>query len=103
MNPLSALAARGTPAIAPTGPTADPDRAARQTAEAFEAMFVAQLLGQMFKGVSAAAPFGGGAGEQVYRDMLGEQYAKTIARSGGIGIADDIHRQILAMQEAQRP
>lgn len=103
MSPTSALAAPGTPALPTAGPSANADKAARQTAEAFEAMFVSQLLGQMFKGVSAAPPFGGGAGEQVYRDMLGEQYAKTIARSGGIGIADDIHRQILAMQEAQRP
>ena len=31
--------------------------------------------------------------------MMVEQYGKSIARSGGIGIADSVEREILKLQE----
>ena len=73
--------------------------AARQTAEQFEAMFLSQFLGQMFEGIRTDGPFGGGAGESVFRDLLNQEYAKTVARAGGVGIADQVYREILKAQE----
>jgi len=41
-------------------------------------------------------------GETVYRSLLIQQYAKVAAKSGGIGIADAVQREILRIQEAQK-
>ena len=34
--------------------------------------------------------------------MMVQEYGKAIARSGGIGIADSVQREILKMQENQQ-
>ena len=41
-----------------------------------------------------------GMGGGVYRSMLAKEYAGTIAKSGGVGIADQVYREILKMQES---
>jgi len=73
---------------------------ARKVAEDFEASFLTTYINQMFSGLSTEGIFGGGYGEKVYRDMMNEQYAKATAANGGIGIADQVYREILSMQEA---
>jgi Rod binding domain-containing protein len=72
----------------------------RQAAEEFEAVFLTNMLSQMFAGVPTDGPFGGGHAEQMYRSMLIEQYGSGIAASGGIGLADEIARELLSLQEA---
>ena len=72
---------------------------ARAAAEEFEAVFLNTMLSEMFTGIDGEGPFGGGAGAGIWRSMLTEQYAKSLARSGGIGIADDVYRSLLAQQE----
>jgi peptidoglycan hydrolase FlgJ len=39
-------------------------------------------------------------GEEIFRPMLIERYAEAISRSGGIGIADSIMRELVRMQSA---
>ena len=73
---------------------------ARTTAEEFEALFLAQVLGDMFKGIKTDGPFGGGHGEDMYRGLMMQEYGKAIAANGGIGIADAVMREILTTQEA---
>jgi Rod binding domain-containing protein len=53
----------------------------------------------MFKGVGNGEMFGGGPAEDIYRDLMVDEYGKQIANTGGIGIADTIERQLLALQE----
>jgi Rod binding domain-containing protein len=53
----------------------------------------------MFSGVKSDGPFGGGPAEDIFKNLLAEEYGKTLARSGGIGIADSVYRQILSVQE----
>lgn len=72
---------------------------AREAAESFEAVFLSQVLNTMFSGIQAGGPFGGGAGSEIYRSMLNEEYAAAIARQGGIGIADRVYNEILKVQE----
>ena len=43
--------------------------------------------------------FGGGQAGDMYRSMLNEEYGRAIAKSGGIGVADQVMQQILKMQE----
>ena len=73
--------------------------AARKAAEEFEQTFLTTMLESMFQGVETSPPFGGGHAEQQFRSVLLGEYAKDIAKSGGIGIADAVYREILAIQE----
>ncbi len=72
---------------------------ARVQSREFEQVFLANMLNQMFSGLSTEAPFGGGQAEETWRGMLVDRYADTIARSGGIGVADAVYRQLLQVQE----
>lgn len=77
----------------------DDPAAARQAAEEFESFFVAKMLEHMFAGVSTEAPFGGGNGERIWRSFLIDKYGDLIAKTGGLGIADAVERQLLRAQE----
>ena len=80
-------------------PTSAEARADAQGQE-FEAVFLNTMFKSMFAGLGEeAGTWGGGSGSDAWRDMLVEQYADTIARSGGIGIGDSIKRELLALQE----
>ncbi len=81
-------------------PTKDADEA-RRVAEDFEALFLSQMLQHMFAGVRTDGPFGGGHAETIYRSMLANEYGKLISRTGGVGIADAVQREILKLQESE--
>ena len=72
---------------------------ARKAAQEFEAVFISQMLKPMFENIEAEAPFGGGAGEDVWKGLQIEEYGKSIAKAGGIGLANQILSEILKMQE----
>ena len=71
----------------------------RETAQAFEASFLAQMLKPMFEGLSTDGPFGGGEAEGTWRGFLVEAMAKQAVRGGGIGLADQVVAEMLRMQE----
>jgi peptidoglycan hydrolase FlgJ len=79
-------------------PTLRQDRM-RETAQEFEASFIAQMLRPMFEGLSTEAPFGGGEAEGTWRSFLIDEMAKQTARAGGIGVADQVMSTMLKMQE----
>jgi Rod binding domain-containing protein len=101
LPPLPAAPAPGTAAPNPTAGTQDPSGTSK-VAQDFEAFFLAQAMDAMFAGVETDKLFGGGGGENVYRSLLSQEYAKVAAKSGGVGIADAVQREILRMQEAQK-
>ena len=72
----------------------------RRAAQEFEAVFISQMMAPMFEGLESDELFGGGPGEDIYRSVLVEEYGKSIARAGGIGLSDVIQREILRLQEA---
>ena len=74
----------------------------RETAEAFEASFLAQMLKPMFEGLSTDGPFGGGEAEGTWRGFMIEAMAKQTVRAGGVGLADQVVAQMLRMQEQAR-
>ena len=69
----------------------------------FEGYFLAQVFQNLFAGLPTDGPFGGGPSEDLFRGLLNDEYAKTIARSGGVGIADAVYREILKLQEVTSP
>ena len=71
---------------------------AKVVAQQFEHMFLSEMLGPMFAGISANKEFGGGPGEEAFRPMLIDHYAEAMSKSGGIGIADAVLKEILRMQ-----
>ena len=73
----------------------------RRAAEEFEASFLAQMLQPMFQGLSTDGPFGGGQPEGVFRSLLVDEYARGMARAGGIGIAQAVGDELLKMQEVR--
>ena len=73
--------------------------AIRQSSVEFESVFLSAMLAPMFETLSTNGPFGGGEAEQTWRGLLSEQYAGSIARSGGVGIAESVLQQLVALQE----
>jgi Rod binding domain-containing protein len=68
-------------------------------AQDFEAVFVTQMIQQMFTGMGEDGPLGDGEAGSAYRSMLTDEYGKTIASAGGIGVADQVRRELIALQQ----
>ena len=63
-------------------------------------MAIGQLLQPMFDTVKTEdGLFGGGAGEEAWKPMLIQEFAKKIAAHGGFGLAKPIYDAMLRMQE----
>jgi flagellar protein FlgJ len=73
----------------------------RGKAQDFEAMFLNSMFAQMTSGIKGAGPFGDTPGTGVWRSMLTEQYSKSFAKSGGVGISNDVFRTLI-LQQANR-
>jgi peptidoglycan hydrolase FlgJ len=78
---------------------------AKATATDFEAMFLNSMFSQMTSGVTGEGPFGNTPGTGVWRSMLTEQYAKNFAKAGGVGISNEVFRELILQQakSAQKP
>jgi peptidoglycan hydrolase FlgJ len=95
------------PTITPTFKTEHssltPQQIARveQQAQDFEGVFLNTLTKQLFSSLKTdESAMGGGFGEDTWRSMQAEQMADTMAQSGGLGIAEQLLPDLLAMQEA---
>jgi Rod binding domain-containing protein len=84
--------------VPPTAEGAKTREQIKKTARDFEAAFIGQMLNQMFEGVETSAPFGGGPGEQAFKSFLTEAVAKQMVSAGGLGLADDLQRDMLKLQ-----
>lgn len=84
------------------GKSATREEKAHAQAAEFEQVFLATMLKPMFAGLSTEAPFGGGQAEETWRGMLIDQYADTISKAGGVGIAGAVYRDLLGVQEGAR-
>ena len=89
---------------APAGPASADRLLAKGKAAAadFEAVFLQTMVEEMFAGIGEDGPLGGGEAGGAWRGLLVQEYAKGIAQSGGIGIADNVFHEILSLQEAPR-
>ena len=65
----------------------------------FEAVFISQMLGQMFSGDELTSFFGGGTAGEIYKGFMLDEYGKSMAKAGGIGIAEQIKTELLKLQE----
>ncbi len=74
---------------------------AKAQAQDFEAVFLNSMFSQMTSSVKGEGPFGDTVGTGVWRSMLTEQYSKSFAKAGGIGISNDVYRTLI-LQQANR-
>jgi Rod binding domain-containing protein len=74
---------------------------AKTQATDFEAMFLNQMFSQMTAGLKGDGPFGDTEGTGVWRSMLTEQYSKSFAQAGGVGISNEVYRSLI-LQQASR-
>ena len=74
---------------------------AKSTATDFEAMFLNSMFAQMTSGLKGEGPFGDTPGTGIWRSMLTEQYSKSFAKAGGVGISNEVYRTLI-LQQAKR-
>jgi len=92
-GPATAKAARPAQSV-------DPAKIAK-SAKDFEAMAIGQLLQPMFDTVDTSkGKFGGGAGEEAWKPMMVQEFAKQIEAHGGLGLAKPVYDAMLRMQKA---
>ena len=97
MDPVSASAPKASAA----GISPAEERRLRSTAHEIESIFLSQMLKMMRQ----ASPKGGplsGTGQRVYQEMMDEQLARTMAKSGGIGLSDMLVRDVLRRQGVEK-
>ena len=83
-----------------SAPTSAAAKKTRGNAQEFEAMFLNSMFQHMMTGVEGDGPFGGSTGIGVWRSFLTNEFAKSIAKKGGIGLADQVYGQLIAQQAA---
>lgn len=59
----------------------------RRAVQEFESLLLAQMLKSMRRATDSWAAEHGFAGRTVWRELLDEQLASAVARSGGLGLA----------------
>jgi flagellar protein FlgJ len=99
MSPLDALNASAPAAgkVSAAGKTK-----AKAAAQDFEAVFINSMFQQMFTSVGGDGPFGGDGATGVWRSFLTDEYSKSFAKAGGIGMADQVYRSLMAQQEVSQ-
>ena len=65
-----------------------------KVSQEFEAIFIKQMLNVMRKSVAKSGLMDGGMAEDIFEDMLYDEYAQNMAKTGSFGIADMIYNQL---------
>jgi len=100
---LDQMASPGSsPSLAAARAKNSPQARMRAQAQDFESQFINTMFQQMYAGVGGDGPFGNSKGVGPWRSFLTEEYAKSFAKSGGIGIADAVYKQMLARFQAHQ-
>lgn len=88
-------------------PSGDSKTRLRAAAQEFESLFAKQMLDSMRDTLNTEDDiFNGGMAQDIFEDMLYEEYGRIMARTGSLGIADLIVRQYesaYAEPETTRP
>jgi Rod binding domain-containing protein len=75
----------------------DPSKAVRKTAEQFEAYFIQQMMKTMRESIEKSDLVEGG-NIDMYQDLMDKEVSLSMAKRGGMGLADMLERQ---MNQAQ--
>ena len=76
---------------------------ARAASQKFEGVLVNNLMQSMFSGLSGEGPMGvNGTGGDTWRSMLIEQMSGSVVKAGGLGVAPQVYRELLRVQESRK-
>jgi len=64
----------------------------KQACNGFEELFVHKMIQVMRESNQTGHLLHGGRGEEIFQDMLDQQYSKEFTKSGGIGLGDMIYQ-----------
>ena len=73
-----------------------------RVAQDFEAVFMSEMIRPMFDTVEVDSTFGGGRAEEIFKSMMINEYGKTLAANGGVGLADQVKESLIALQEGRK-
>ncbi len=93
------MMAQQSPLAAAPKATADATKADKASKE-YESVFISQFLGSMFSDMPTDGITGGGQGEEMFRSLMVNEYAKGIEQQGGFGIAAQMKAELLKHQQA---
>ena len=85
----------------PTLPPQSLDKT-KAAAKQFEGVFISEMLSHMFEGTETDPEFGGGQGETMFKSLLTNEYGKQMANAGGIGIADQLQKMMIQIQQQHK-
>jgi Rod binding domain-containing protein len=69
------------------------------TAQDFESVFLGSMFGEITSHLTGDGPLGGqGAGGDAWRSMLTDELGKSVAQSGGIGVATQVYSELIRLQ-----
>lgn len=83
-----------TPVKTPSLSNKSDDAALRAATQEFEAIFIEQMLKSMRQTVEKSGLMDGGMAEDIFEDMLYENYAKKMSQTANLGLGDMLYRQI---------
>jgi flagellar protein FlgJ len=66
----------------------------REAAQNFESVFLHQLVKMMRATVEKSGLISGGRAEEIFQDMLDEQYAGALGKNSNLGLADMIYKEL---------
>ncbi len=69
----------------------------------FEALVISQLYKIMFETVEVDENFGGGMAEETFRGFMVDEYGKIYSESGGIGISEQLQKELITLQQQPTP
>ncbi|CTQ52282.1 chemotactic signal-response protein CheL [Roseibium album] len=102
LQPIAPPANQGNPLDTIRGVDVTNKSAVREAAKEFEAVFLNTMLQQMFTGLENGGTWGKGHGADAWQSLLIDEYARSISEVGGIGLADSVERELIALQEGAK-
>ncbi|MBL8967147.1 MAG: rod-binding protein, partial [Spirochaetaceae bacterium] len=60
----------------------------------FESIFAKMMLKEMRNTVEKSGLVDGGWAENIFQDMLDDEYSKSMAKTANFGLADQLYRQL---------
>ncbi len=80
-------------AKAQSGKSGEDDRL-KQACSDFQSIFVKQMLDSMRKTVNKTGLLDGGRAEEIFEDMLYDEYAQKISKTADLGLDDMLYQQL---------
>ena len=72
----------------------DDDNKIHEEAVELESVLISKMIEPMFPDGKESGLYGGGHGSDIFRQMMIDEYAKTLATTNGLGLAESIERDL---------